>query len=111
MDKMREEFEAWWRATMNTVEMDLHRFVNGYSCHDTNRGWMAWQASRAALCVDMPRCWNDELVRHADELLAALEAHEKFWVIREAELGELSPEANAVRDGGLATIAAAKGAE
>lgn len=44
-----------------------------------------------------------------DDLLAALEAHEKFWTIREAELGELSPEAKAVRDAGLAAIAKAKG--
>ena len=44
-----------------------------------------------------------------DELLTALEAHEKFWTIREAELGELSPEAKAVRDAGLAAIAKAKG--
>lgn len=51
---------------------------------------------------------HDELVRLRDELLAALEAHEKFWTIREAELGELSPEAKTVRDNGLATIAAAK---
>ena len=49
MDKMREEFEAWWCATMNIMEMDLHRFAEGYSCHDTNRGWMVWQASREVL--------------------------------------------------------------
>ena len=49
MDKMREEFEAWWMENMNTMEMDLHRFADGYSCHDTNRGWMAWKASRASL--------------------------------------------------------------
>ena len=54
---------------------------------------------------------HDELVRLRDELLAALEAHERFWTIREAELGELSPEAKAVRDSGLAAIAAAKEAE
>ena len=49
MNKMREEFEAWWMENMNIMEMDLHRFADGYSCHDTNRGWMAWKASRAAL--------------------------------------------------------------
>ena len=44
------------------------------------------------------------------QLLAALEGQEKFWAIREAELGELSPEALAVREASLAAIAAAKGA-
>lgn len=52
---------------------------------------------------------NKDLKHRCDELLAALEAHEKFWTIRETELGELSPEAKDVRDGGLAAIAKAKG--
>ena len=51
---------------------------------------------------------HDELVTMNKELLAALEANEKFWTIRGAELGELSPEAKAVRDAGLAAIAKAK---
>ena len=54
MDKMREDFEEWWIKNMNAIEMDLHRFGDGYSCHETNRGWMAWQASRVALCVVLP---------------------------------------------------------
>ena len=48
MDKMREEFEAWYenepdRTTATKCAM-----------------WNAWQASRAALCVQMPRCCNEE---------------------------------------------------
>lgn len=40
----RERFEAWWRATMNTKEMDFHRFAGDqYACHETNRSWMTWQ--------------------------------------------------------------------
>ena len=74
MEKMREEFEAWWSATMNTMEMDLHRFIDGYSCHDTNRAWMAWQASRYALCVDMPRCWNDEQRDYRDDMVKSLDS-------------------------------------
>lgn len=65
------------------------------------------QAEYAAHAINS----HDELVRLRDELLAALEAHEKFWTIREAELGELSPEAKAVRDNGLVAITAAKGTE
>src|SRR5690554_1847791 len=56
-EKMREEFESWWKATMNTEAMDLHRCEfpmtrpenQPYACHETNRAWMAWQASRAVL--------------------------------------------------------------
>ena len=63
--KMLEEFEAWWRATMNIIEMDLHRFADGYSCHETNRGWMAWKASRAALCVELPKQYSTDSIGSA----------------------------------------------
>ncbi|OOE15164.1 hypothetical protein BSR09_00745 [Stutzerimonas degradans] len=53
-DKAIAEFEAWWRDNMNTQEMDLHRFGDGYACHETNRGWMAWKASREALVIELP---------------------------------------------------------
>ncbi|HHN8524143.1 hypothetical protein U2436_02500 [Klebsiella pneumoniae] len=45
----RRQFESWWRETMNTTVMDLHRFCHGYACHETNRGWMSWNACRAAM--------------------------------------------------------------
>lgn len=49
-DKNRRLFEKWWSDTMNTEVMDLHRFSGGgYACHETNRGWMAWNACRAAM--------------------------------------------------------------
>lgn len=53
----RSEFEAWWTENMNLEAMDLWRcdfpmqprdFVQPYACHETQRGWLAWQA-RAAL--------------------------------------------------------------
>ena len=72
MDKMREEFEAWWCATMNIIEMDLHRFADGYSCHETNLGWMAWKASCACAGMADPAVEIAELKRQRDELLAAL---------------------------------------
>lgn len=69
--KMREEFEAWWSSEMNVTEMDLHRcdfpmqkadFVQPYACHETQRGWMAWQASRA-MGIDLVSETNKESVR------------------------------------------------
>lgn len=53
-DKIRKEFEAWWSSNMNLEEMDLHRFADGYSCHETNRGWMVWWASRAEMVIVLP---------------------------------------------------------
>jgi hypothetical protein len=58
-DKAIAEFEAWWRDNMNTQEMDLHRFGDGYACHETNRGWMAWKASREALVIELPDAYAD----------------------------------------------------
>lgn len=49
-DEEHKAFEKWWRATMNTTEMDLHRNIYpmnsgwSYSCHETNRSWITWQA-------------------------------------------------------------------
>ena len=76
MDKMREEYEAWFCSTM---EMDLHRFADGYLCHDTNRGWMAWKASRAALCVEIPKdgeasSFGNYVVFDSDDVRAMLDA-------------------------------------
>lgn len=48
MDKMREEFEVWYSD------------FDGYGEAHKKEMWDAWQASRAALCVQMPRCCNEE---------------------------------------------------
>jgi hypothetical protein len=51
---------------MNTEQMDLHRFDDGYACHETNRSWMTWQeAARqereacAKVCDDMSEQYRD----------------------------------------------------
>lgn len=42
MDKMREEFEAWFFGE------------SGLSVNCENTSWQAWQASREALVVELP---------------------------------------------------------
>ena len=59
MDKMREEFEAWCASigfTLKPNAFDNGDYAMGYGLEE----WNAWQASRAALCVQMPRCCNEE---------------------------------------------------
>ena len=55
MDKIREEFEAWYTEKFKHAYSDgmvrngetyLSPFIDGL--------WMAWKASRAALCVELP---------------------------------------------------------
>ena len=56
-EEMRKEFEEWWRSVMNADDMPLDRTrypmteteKQQYMCHETNRSWLAWQASREAM--------------------------------------------------------------
>lgn len=69
MDKMREEFEAW--AASDGYQLDASsdaRFT--YDFHETECAWYGWQASRAALCVELPKpeysvscSYNEESVK------------------------------------------------
>ena len=51
MEKIREEFEEWF-------ERDYHPDKTGP--YVKNAMLYAWQASRAALCVDLPKQWFDD---------------------------------------------------
>ena len=61
MDKMREEFEAWymdyhhkycgkdyWGVVFSTGSNGMYQ---GVACEGA---WQGWKASRAALCVELP---------------------------------------------------------
>ncbi len=59
VDKSREQFEKWvkeetgfdlWRTEYPMTEWDGQQ----YKCHQTNLAWMAWQASRATIEVELP---------------------------------------------------------
>ena len=49
MEKMREEFEAW-AVKYNLARADWGNYQNRH----VNNMWKAWQASRAAQCVELP---------------------------------------------------------
>ena len=59
MDKMREEYEAWFCSTMPYKIAKESWFAvmddGSYIITDVQAGWAGWQASRAALCVELPR--------------------------------------------------------
>ena len=51
MPDVREEFEAWAEGE----KLCLHRgMMGGYYLADTAAAWKAWQASRAAMKVELP---------------------------------------------------------
>ncbi|MFU5565166.1 hypothetical protein ACM7V5_29770 [Pseudomonas aeruginosa] len=52
MPDMREEFEAW--ATKHRMPIHRDGVVTDYAARCTDECWQAWQASRAALRVELP---------------------------------------------------------
>ena len=56
MDKMREEFEAWFEADSMPLESNWFKKDDDgdYCLTSTDFAWSAWKASRAALCVELP---------------------------------------------------------
>lgn len=58
MDKMREEFEAWFKREYGC---DPLTYSDGtYVMDYARRTWISWQASRAELCVELPEsCYGD----------------------------------------------------
>lgn len=55
----REQFEKWvmeetgfdlWRTEYPMTEWDNQQ----YKCHQTNLAWIAWQASRAEIEIELP---------------------------------------------------------
>ena len=69
MDKMREEFESWAMSDMGYVCV---RVGGGYKDDYMNTAWLSWQASRAALRVELPGAWilaEHEYKRQVEESL------------------------------------------
>ena len=58
MDKMREEYEAWFCSTIPYKIAKESWFAvmddGDYIITDVQAGWAGWKASRAALCVNLP---------------------------------------------------------
>ncbi|CVF68928.1 hypothetical protein [Serratia marcescens] len=57
MDKIREEFEKWWKSEYGAPLSDFNELwcsEGGYCDEDLDRQWEAWQASRAGIVVDVP---------------------------------------------------------
>lgn len=55
-EKMREDFEEWFYEYSLPCEGDWFKMDSGgdYDYPSTHDAWLAWQASRAALVVELP---------------------------------------------------------
>lgn len=80
IDKMREEFEAWHRSVVEG-EPPHEKYNSGdYRNQQVQRYWLGWQASRAALVIELPPV-RPEPIASGDELKSDGEAASwNIWV-------------------------------
>ena len=82
MEKMREEFEAFYESYMlgedrriEYIKSEIASFKperNKYGYSDAQEFWVVWQASRATLRVELPGAWilaEHEYKRQVEESL------------------------------------------
>lgn len=74
-DKMREQFEAYWRdrECYNAEEAKLwlsKEPCGGYTYRDPNEAWKVWQASRTATQVELPHLFPFYRQAVTDAILA-----------------------------------------
>ena len=81
MDKMREEYEAWFCSTMPYKIAKESWFAvmddGDYIITDVQAGWAGWKASRAALCVELPKQYSTDSIGSAycvDAVIDSLDA-------------------------------------
>lgn len=74
MDKVREEFEGWAKGAGYLV---IKEDDGDYSFQHMRHAWESWKASRAALCVELPKIHNLAVISDplmgADDIKWALE--------------------------------------
>lgn len=77
IEKMRAEFEAWFRKEIGNAGLSsgAGRGIAEYLCAAK---WRAWQASRAALVIELPDanniCCVDLQRQYSNKCRAAIEA-------------------------------------
>ncbi|BEM92718.1 hypothetical protein SME53J_21570 [Serratia marcescens] len=59
MDKLREEFEQWWNNKMAMCFYSQPKIQKETIYHTS---WLAWQASRAGIVVELPEMEDFELL-------------------------------------------------
>lgn len=75
-EQIRSEFEAWYETTYGISlerEFRSNHFI-GYVNDKANHRWAAWQASRAALCVELPWSNDSDLMDQIEECRSAIHA-------------------------------------
>ncbi|CZY59089.1 hypothetical protein [Enterobacter hormaechei] len=79
MDESRKAFEQWALEVMQFTPDDLtwDEARNCYRDYVPHMAWKGWQASRAAIEIELPESWHDEYMDHVvnyDETAKAIRA-------------------------------------
>lgn len=77
MDESRKVFESWCRKTRPCLTTLKNCDGVTYSYDKTQTAWKSWQASRAAIEIELPKTFPGEyntLVMYADDVEYSLEA-------------------------------------
>ena len=74
-DKMREEFEAWaiTSAWLGLSDECMEFIDGGYVNCEVQAAWLAWQASREALVIELPT-EQPGYMYYAPDVVEAIEA-------------------------------------
>ena len=83
-EKMREEFEAWITSPPLEkpvqVNPESSGFPGQYRAYEVQLAWESWQASRAALSIELPESYP----RHRDSYIDVMDAELVVEAIEDA---------------------------
>jgi hypothetical protein len=65
IEKMRQEFEAWavasaWLGLGEESQLHQNAEGSGYNEIEVHTAWLAWQASRETLLIELPKPESEE---------------------------------------------------
>lgn len=73
MEESRKQFEAWITEWWPQVKGNICRDGDSYSNHFMNYAWEGWQASRAAIEIELPSTQPERFGFMAEHFNATLE--------------------------------------
>ena len=83
-DKVREEFEAWFCSTIPYPIAKESWFAimscDDYIITEVQAAWAGWKASRAALCVELPKQYSTDSIGAAYCVDAVIDSLDSAWV-------------------------------
>ena len=84
MTQSQKEFEAW--ASQYEYDLSWDKFIDGYAIMHTRVVWDTWQASRAALVVELPATCCRTLIFELEGITAVGMEHDEYFEVDEIKM-------------------------